>query len=72
MPDKKFCLIGQSLPHTFSPEIHSFFGLDYRVEELRNVEALENFLKTTDYDGFNVTIPYKRDIIPLLNEKDFQ
>ena len=67
MPDKKFCLIGQSLPHTFSPEIHSFFGLDYRVEELRNVEALENFLKTTDYDGFNVTIPYKRDILPLLN-----
>lgn len=66
MADKKFCVIGQSLPHTFSPEIHSFFGLDYGVEELRNLDALQNFVKNTDYDGFNVTIPYKRDIIPLL------
>ena len=66
MSDKKFCVIGQSLPHTFSPEIHSFFGLDYGVEELRNLEALQSFVKNTDYDGFNVTIPYKRDIIPLL------
>ena len=32
--DKKFCVIGKSLPHTFSPEIHGMFGLDYGWVEL--------------------------------------
>lgn len=65
--DKKFCVIGKSLPHTFSPEIHGMFGLDYGVVELPEVEDLQNFVKTNTYDGFNVTIPYKQDIMHMLD-----
>ena len=63
---KKFCVIGKSLPHTFSPEIHGMFGLDYGVVELPEVEDLAAFVKNNDYDGFNVTIPYKRDIMSMI------
>ena len=63
---KKFCVIGKSLPHTFSPEIHGMFGLDYGVVELPEVEDLASFVKNNDYDGFNVTIPYKRDIMAMI------
>lgn len=65
--DKKFCVIGKSLPHTFSPEIHGMFGLDYGVVELPEVEDLQEFVKNNTYDGFNVTIPYKMDILHMLN-----
>ncbi len=64
----KFCLIGKSLPHTYSPALHAALGNpSYGVEELGDVAALERFVKEGDYDGFNVTIPYKKDIIPLLD-----
>lgn len=67
----RFCLIGKSLPHTLSPEIHSAFGrADYGVEELENEDALARFVRSGKYDGFNVTIPYKRAIMPLLDGLD--
>ena len=63
----KFCVIGKSLPHTFSPEIHSLFGLNYGVVELPDVSQLKHFVRNNDYKGFNVTIPYKMDIITMLD-----
>ena len=61
---KKYCLIGESLSHSYSAEIHSLCGLNYELRETKR-EKLSDFLKE-GYDGFNVTIPYKKDIIPLL------
>ena len=61
---KKFGLIGRKLSHSFSPAIHSLIGeYEYNLYPLEPDE-LENFVKNTDLDGFNVTIPYKTDIIP--------
>lgn len=65
----KFCLIGEKLSHSYSKEIHNYLGLDYTLEEVKK-EDLESFIKTSDYDGFNVTIPYKRDVIPFLDDID--
>ena len=67
---KKYGLIGQKLSHSKSPEIHMLIkkalGLDfsYDIIEISN-EQIESTL--TDFDGLNVTIPYKTDIIPLLD-----
>lgn len=60
-------LIGGKLGHSYSPEIHALLGMTYPYE-LREVSPSEigDFLKTNPYDGFNVTIPYKKDIIPYL------
>lgn len=64
----KYCVVGKSLPHTLSPEIHRAFGnTDYGVTELEDVGALSSFVQSKKCDGYNVTIPYKRDIIPMLD-----
>ncbi len=57
-------LLGRKLAHSYSPKIHAFFG-DYPYELLeKEPEDLENFLKTGDFTGLNVTIPYKKAVIP--------
>lgn len=62
----KYCLIGEKLGHSYSKVIHNLQGLDYSLVEVEKGKLCE-FIKG-DYDGFNVTIPYKKDIIPLLDE----
>lgn len=64
---KKFAVIGRSLPHTMSPFIYKELGLCYGVAEMES-EALCDFVKNGEFDGFNVTIPYKTEIIPYLDE----
>ncbi|MBO4251660.1 MAG: hypothetical protein J5911_03245 [Clostridia bacterium] len=65
---KKYCLIGEKLSHSYSAEIHGRAGLDYTLCEVKK-EALKSFVDS-GYDGFNITIPYKREIIPFLDEID--
>lgn len=64
---KKFAVIGRKLPHTMSPFIYGQLGLSYEVAELESQE-LADFVRNGEYDGFNVTIPYKTEIIPYLDE----
>ena len=60
--------IGKKLGHSFSKEIHSFIS-DYSYE-LKEIEPenLENFMLEKDFSGINVTIPYKQDVMPYLDE----
>lgn len=68
MTKLKYAVIGKSLPHTLSPEIHREFGAErYDVKELRDVGELGGFVKSREYAGFNVTIPYKEDVMPFLD-----
>jgi len=61
-------LLGRHLAHSYSPQIHSYLGsYPYEIYE-QEPEALENFLKNGDFTGINVTIPYKKDVIPYLDE----
>ena len=61
-------LLGRKLGHSYSPQIHSQLGsYDYRLFE-KEPEELEDFLKNGDFTGLNVTIPYKKDVIPFLDE----
>lgn len=63
-------LIGEKLQHSFSPTIHGFFGdYEYGLFELEK-EKLRDFLLREDINGFNVTIPYKKDIMQYLDEID--
>ena len=66
---KKYYLLGEKLSHSYSAVIHSFFGLDYSLRELPP-EKLSEFVKSRKFDGLNVTIPYKKYIVPLLDEVD--
>ena len=60
--------IAKKLGHSFSAEIHSLIGgYDYRLREVAEDE-LDSFMKARDFIGINVTIPYKKDVIPYLFE----
>lgn len=57
-------LLGRKLGHSYSPQIHSYLGsYSYTLFE-KEPEALEGFLKSGDFTGINVTMPYKKDVIP--------
>ena len=61
-------LLGRKLSHSYSPFIHSLLGeYDYDLFEAEPAE-LGSFISRTEISGFNVTIPYKKDIIPHLDE----
>ena len=61
-------LLGRKLGHSFSPRIHAFFGdYSYGLFEVEP-EALDAFMKEGAFDALNVTIPYKRDVIPYCAE----
>ena len=61
-------LLGRTLGHSYSPQIHSMLA-DYSYE-LFEVEpnSLDTFLKTSNFNGLNVTIPYKKTVIPYCDE----
>ena len=61
-------LLGRKLGHSYSPAIHAMLG-DYRYDLMElEPEALEDFVKSGDWDGLNVTIPYKKDVAPFCDE----
>ena len=56
-------LLGRTLGHSFSPQIHkSLGGYSYELFEVEP-ENLKGFFENTALKGFNVTIPYKKDVI---------
>lgn len=63
----KYALIGEKLPHSYSKEIHESFGLNYTLNEVAK-GGLEEFFEKNEYDGFNVTIPYKIEVIKYIDE----
>ncbi len=74
---KHYALIGEKLGHSASQPIHEaifrILGVDadYRLIEIpRDVFDREAQRLLADLDGFNVTIPYKQEIMPLLAQID--
>ena len=72
----KYGLIGEHLGHSFSKqiqtriaEIENVKDYDYQLVELDKDEFKE-FMEKKDFKGINVTIPYKKDVIPYLDEMD--
>lgn len=61
-------LLGRKLGHSYSPQIHAMLcSYSYELFE-KEPEEIEDFLKNGDWSGINVTIPYKKDVIPYLDE----
>lgn len=61
-------LLGEKLGHSYSPEIHRHLGTySYALFEKRPDE-LGDFLKNGNFTGLNVTIPYKKTVIPYCDE----
>ena len=66
----EYGLIGEKLGHSFSREIHNLLAsYTYDLKELPKNE-LDTFMKSRNFKGVNVTIPYKESVIPYLDEID--
>lgn len=60
----RYGLIGEKLGHSFSKPIHEgLTGEDYGIFPLSRDE-FHRFMERREFDGINVTIPYKQDVIP--------
>ena len=70
MAEKIYGLLGRKLGHSWSAPIHKALGCDsYRMIELEP-EQLGDFLRREDIGGLNVTMPYKRDVMPFCDVID--
>ncbi|MBQ3596745.1 MAG: shikimate dehydrogenase [Clostridia bacterium] len=66
----KYGLIGEKLGHSFSKDIHKLISdYDYQLKEL-TPEDFDKFIIDKDFLGVNVTIPYKKRVIELLDFVD--
>ena len=72
----KFALLGGKLGHSYSPSIHNkvfeYINVNatYELIELESSELEKqiNKLRTSEYQGYNVTIPYKKEVMKYLDE----
>lgn len=61
-------LLGRTLGHSYSPQIHALLG-DYSYEIFeREPEEVEEFCAHGPFDGCNVTMPYKKAVFPFCDE----
>lgn len=73
---KHFALLGEKLSHSYSPIVHgeifNDLGIDGTYEKLEcskeELKDIINSLKEGKYNGFNVTIPYKKEVMQYLDE----
>jgi len=73
---KKFLVIGNPIDHTLSPKLHNYWikknNIDaiYKKQKLENSD-LENLIfqiKDKKIYGINVTVPFKKSVIPFLDD----
>lgn len=58
-------LLGEKLGHSYSPELHALFAdYDYSLFEVQAGD-LGDFIRTGDFHGLNVTIPYKTTMLAI-------
>jgi len=72
---KTYGLIGRSLSHSFSKTYFANkfkmenIDAEYRNFELVNISEFKHLIHNNRLDGLNVTIPYKKEILPFLDIK---
>ena len=65
----KYGLIGKNILYSQSPFLHKIIGdYEYDLIDVQEEDELKAVLADISYDGFNVTIPYKETVLPMLDE----
>ena len=72
----KFAIIGKPLSHSLSPILHNYWFKKYNIEanyELMEIEEAQikktiELIKKKEIKGINVTLPYKKAVIPFLSK----
>ena len=73
---KKYIVIGNPIDHSLSPKLHNFWIKKYNINaeytklllNVQNLKDVVNKLRDDKINGFNVTVPFKKKIIPYLDK----
>ena len=76
MSKKKFCIIGKPISHSLSPTLHNYWFKKYNIDAEYNlleineneINSVINKIKNKELHGLNITLPYKKKIIPYLTK----
>ena len=76
MSEKKFAIIGDPISHSLSPTMHNYWFKKYKInaqyellhiKEKEIINVIDN-IKKKKLTGINVTLPYKKLVIPFLSK----
>ena len=76
MKSKKYLVIGNPIDHSFSPKLQNYWLKQKNIDasydkiklEKKEIKNLINDLRQKKIAGCNVTVPFKKDVIPFLDE----
>ena len=69
---KKYLVIGNPIDHSLSPKLHNFWIKKYNIQAYyskllvgeKDLGEIVNRVRNDELDGLNVTVPFKKKIIP--------
>ena len=64
----KIYLVGKNINYSLSPHIYKMFGVECEIKNITSEGELKTFIQKKDFAGFNVTIPYKENVIKYLDD----
>ena len=73
---KKYLVIGNPIEHSLSPLLHNFWIKKYGINAIYEKQLVEkndiakilNDIKENKFQGINVTVPFKKSVIPFLDQ----
>ncbi len=73
---KKFLVIGNPIGHSLSPKLHNYWIKKKNIDAVydkkqineSDIESVINEIKNEKINGINVTVPYKKSVIPFMDE----
>ena len=73
---KKYLVIGSPIEHSLSPKLHNHWFKENNINAVfekkelnkRDIGKIINEVKKEKIDGINVTVPFKKSVIPFLDE----
>ena len=73
---KKYFVIGNPINHSLSPKLHNYWLKENNIDaiydkkkvEEKNLQAIISEVKEKKINGINVTVPYKKKVIPYLDK----
>ena len=73
---KKYFVIGNPIEHSLSPKLHNYWLNQNKIEAIydkklitkNDLEDICDEIRKDNINGLNVTVPFKKDIIPFLDQ----
>ena len=77
---KKYLVIGNPIEHSLSPKLHNYWFEKNNIEanygkrkiDKNEIQEIVSEIKDNKLDGVNVTVPFKKTVIPYLDKLSFE